>query len=203
MPGSQPAFDGDPLFGGQPRLPRNGAVAAQHPAANVTGPDQLPATSGSTSPAALAAAVPVADASTLRIAPAPAVLTSAPHDGDPWQPPTPSSGVTLQQPQPLVGPPPRPIDAVAAPTVAGPIAVPADPPAGADAFGQLQQELTQRGVLFQSLEGPDDHGVWSFTCGVPKRGDPDSDHRIEVSAVGDHGLAAIRAAIDKIDRDAP
>ncbi len=76
-------------------------------------------------------------------------------------------------------------------------------PTGSDQYEQLQDELARRGVLFQSLEGPDDHGVWSFTCGVPKHGDPNSIHRVEVSAVGDRGLPAMRAAVEQIDREVP
>ena len=122
----------------------------------------------------------------------------------------PPTGAALQPPQPLVGPPPRPInDADLAPPTAP---VPAPPPivsptagraTGSDQYEQLQDELARRGVLFQSLEGPDDHGVWSFTCGVPKHGDPNSIHRVEVSAVGDRGLPAMRAAVEQIDREAP
>ncbi len=207
LPGSSPAFDNDPLFNG-PRIPRNGttaAAAASRPAVPATGTVQLPPAAGAGSPAALAAAVPAPDSSTLRIGATPAALASATHDGDPWQPSVAPAGATLQQPQPLVGPPPRPIAEAdpAAPTVGGPVAVPAAPPTSPDQYAALQDELTRRGVLYQSLEGPDDHGVWSFTCGVPKHGDPSAVHRVEASAVGERGLPAIRAAIDQIDHDAP
>ncbi len=208
VPGSSPAFDNDPLFNG-PRIPQNGAAAAPRPAVGVTGTVQLPPSPGSTSPAALAAAVPAADSSTLRIGATPAALASAPRDGDPWQPSAAPAGATLQQPQPLVGPPPRPVTDAdpappppALPMLTQPGSPPA-PPTGPDQYAQLQDELTRRGVLFQSLEGPDDHGVWSFTCGVPKHGDPGAVHRVEASAVGERGLPAIRAAIDQIDHDAP
>ncbi len=173
VPATQPAFDGDPLFGGQPRLPRNGAATS--PTTATVTPAQLSPASASASPAALAAAVP-ADASGLRIGPAPTALTSAPHDNNGWQQPSGSAGATLQPPQPLVGPPPLPVNGVAPPTVGGPIAVPAGAPplpvvpAGrvdSDSFGQLEDELNRRGVLWQKLEGPDDQGVWSFSCARP------------------------------------
>ncbi|HVS40480.1 MAG TPA: hypothetical protein VMS17_33290 [Gemmataceae bacterium] len=210
----QPAFDGDPLFGGQPRLPRNTAVASQHPAANVTAPAQLPPASGGVSPAALAAAVPASDSSALRIPPAPAALSSATHDNnDPWQPTATPAGAQLQAPQPLVGPPPRPVGDLA-PSTGAPVVAPSSPsppapppassgPRDADQYSQLLGELDRRGVLFQSLQGPDDQGVWSFSCGVPRRNDPQSILRVEASAVGDHGLAAIRAALSRIDQEAP
>jgi hypothetical protein len=203
VPGSTPAFDNDPLFNG-PRVSRNNAAA--RPVASAPAP--LPSAGGPSGPAALAAAVPASDSSSLRIAPAPAALTSAPHDGDAWRPSTSPAGVVLQQPQPLVGPPPRPIAEIAGPTgppstQTQPVYLSAVAADNSDQYARLQSELTQRGVLFESLEGPDDQGVWSFTCGVPKHGDPDAVHRVEASAAGDHGLAAIRAAIDKIDKDAP
>jgi hypothetical protein len=208
VPGSSPAFDNDPLFNG-PRIPRNGTAAAPRPAVPANGTVQLPPPDGATSPAALAAAVPAADASSLRIGATPAALASAPHDaGDSWQP-APASA-TLQQPQPLVGPPPRPVEDADPPPPTVPVSAPTQPAVptvgastGTDQYEQLEEELTRRGVLFQSLEGPDDHGVWSFTCGVPKHGDPSTVHCVEASAVGERGLAALRVAIDRIDRDGP
>ena len=197
LPGSEPAFDNDPLFGG-PRRPPNGP-AAPPPSKTTWNPTAAP--SAPAGPAALASGAPAADASTLRIAPPPGALTASPHDADPWHSSTPPApaGASLQQPQPLTGPPPQPV--VAPPVAGNPTPAPTAPAAAPDPYGQLQDELARRGVLFQSLEGPDDQGVWRFSCGVPKPGDPAAVHRIEVSAAGDHGLAAVRAAIEQIDKD--
>ena len=104
-----------------------------------------------------------------------------------------------------------PVNGAAPPVVGAPIAVPDGPPPPVvpaanrqpDSYGQLQDELNRRGVLWQKLEGPDDKNVWTFSCGVPKRNDPGQTHYVEASTVGDSGLAAVRAAIDKIDHDAP
>jgi hypothetical protein len=198
----EPAFDNDPLLGGRP-VARAGAVApAPKTSWTTTAPSPAAPASTPANPASLAAAAPPADASTLRLGATPATLASNPHDdGDPWRIGSTPTGAKLKQPETITDPSVRP-SAVLAPPTAGAPATPAQA-AGPDQFAQLQDQLTQRGVLFQSLDGPDDHGVWRFSCGVPSRSDPSSIHRIEVSAPGDRGLAAMRAAIQQIDRDVP
>jgi hypothetical protein len=204
-----PAFDNDPLLGGRP-LPRNGAPGS--PSAAVAAAPKAPAeqfasatTMGSSSPAALAAGGPApGDAGSLRIGQPPTnpgppgALTSAPHDtGEAWNGTAGPAAVTLKQPQPFADPSVRPIAAIAPPSSVG--AAPAVPQA-ADQYDNLQDMLSKRGVQFQSLEGPDEHGARRFSCGVPSRDPAGGNHIIELTAPGDHGLAAIRAAIDQIDQ---
>ncbi len=224
----EPAFDNDPLVGGRP-LPRNGspppaasgAVAASGPAA---GPMQLPPPSGPVSPAALATgSSPAADASALRLGPpqtnpgpAPGALASAPSaGGDGWHGTTASTGPLLRGPEPITDGAVKPI-AVIAPPLAGPappLPSPAPPPpavqgfslapappAVSDTYGQLQDQLAKRGVLYQQLTGPDEHGLWRFRCAVPLANGQPGDHAIETNVAGNGGLAAMHAAIDQIDQ---
>ena len=194
----EPAFDNDPLLGGRP-LPRNGGLGT--PSSAVAAAPKAPvapftptASTGASSPAALAAASPPVDASPLRIGQPPTnpassgALTAAPHDaGEGWHGTATPAGATLKQPQLVADATVRPIAVIA-------------PPAAPNQYEALQDLLTKHGVLFQSLEGPDEHGVWRFSCGVPSRDLQGGVHRIELSAPGDHGLAAVRAAIDQIDQ---
>jgi len=194
VPATTPAFDNDPLFGGPP-VPRGGAVAA---APKTTGPAASPPAfappSAPGGPAALAAAAPAGDAMNLRIGPAPAAVTSAPHDGgEPWNSAGPAAGAILQHPQPITDPSVHPSAAADPPTAA-----PSAPAAGQ--YEQLQAMLAQRGVAFEALEGPDAKGVWRFRCGVPAKGDPNSTHNFEESAPGDNGLAAMRTVLKDIDQ---
>jgi hypothetical protein len=203
----------DPLLGGAP-LPRSGPVTA--PSAPVAaapaplvGPPPLPNASAALSPAALAAGGATADSS-LRLGPPPpgvsgppqpTVLASAPHDGaDGWRSaPPPPGGATLRGPE--SDSPSRPIAMIAPPTAGG--AAPAlmtNPAAPRDSYADLQDKLAQRKVAFQALEGPDEQGVWRFSCGVPSREQAGAVHRIEVTGAGDNGLNAIRTGIDQIDR---
>ena len=66
-------------------------------------------------------------------------------------------------------------------------------------YADLQDKLAQRKVAFQSLEGPDEHGAWRFSCGVPSREQAGAIHRIEPTAVGANGLNAIHTVLDQID----
>jgi hypothetical protein len=203
----------DPLLGGAP-LPRNGplttppAAVAVAPPQPLVGPPPLPPSSAGLSPAALAA---TPDASTLRIGPPPgpvsgppqpsSVLTSAPPaSGDPWHSAPPSSGATLKGPEMISDSPTKPIAAIAPPTTGG-VGTSGftAPPAPRDSYADLQNKLAQRKVMFQSLEGPDAQGGWRFSCGVPSREQAGAVHRIELSAAGENGLAAMRAGIDQID----
>lgn len=208
----EPAFDNDPLLGGR-ALPRGGglgtpsgavAVAPRTPVA----PFSPAASLGAASPAALAAGA-LPDSSTLRIGPQPTNptpsggLTAAPHDaGDAWHGTATSAGATLKQPLLVTDPAVRPI-AVIAPSPSGNFPPPVAPPVAPAASSQyeaLQDQLMRRGVQFQSLEGPDEHGMWRFSCGVPSKDPQGGVHRIELTALGDRGLAAVRAAIDQIDQ---
>ena len=213
----EPAFDNDPLVGGRP-LPRNGAPPASpyNPVASTpttpAGPLQLPPPTGPVSPAALATgSSPAADASALRLgpppnpAPAAGALTSGPSvGGDAWHGAASNAGAVLKGPEPISDGLVKPIAVIAPPMPGGPplpaVSGPPSAPAAVDAYGQVQDMLAQRQVAFQSLEGPDDHGAWRFSCGVPSRDQAGAVHRIEVTVPGDRGLAAMRAAIDQIDQ---
>jgi hypothetical protein len=194
----------DPLLGGAP-LPRNGpatAPVAVAPPAPLVGPPPLPPSSAALSPAALAAGPTAPDDNPLRIGPPPqpSVLTAAPHEGAaPWQG-APAGGATLKGPETVGDAPAKPIAMIAPPTVGAPPA-PANAPTttARDSYADLQDKLTQRKVVFQALEGPDEKGIWRFSCGVPSRDQAGAVHRIELSAAGDHGLNAMRAVIDQID----
>ena len=201
----EPAFDNDPLLGGRP-LPRNGVLGT--PSAAVASAPKTPvapffpvASTGAASPAALAAGgAPPTDASPLRIAQPPAnpgspgALAAVPRDaGEAWHGTATAAGATLKQPLLVAEPAVRPIAVIAPPAPGAAPAVPSQ-------YEALQDLLARRGVLFQSLEGPDEHGVWRFSCGVPTRDQQGGVHRIEVSVPGDHGLASVRAALDQIDQ---
>jgi len=217
----EPAFDNDPLVGGPP-LPRNGspppassgAVAASGPAA---GPLQLPPPSGSVSPAALATgSSPAADASALRLGPpqtnpgpAPGTFASAPAPDDAaWHGTAANTGAILKGPEPITDGTVKPI-AVIAPPLSGPAPppppvqgfAPAPPaPAVSDTYGQLQDMLAKRGVLYQQLTGPDEHGLWRFRCAVPQKDGQPGDHAFEANVAGGGGLAAMRTAVGQIDQ---
>jgi hypothetical protein len=204
----------DPLLGGVP-VARNGpaatpaATAAVVPSAPLVGPPPLPPSSAALSTAALAAGGSAPDADPLRIAPPPSpvsgppqpsVLASAPHEGaDPWHS-APTGGATLKGPEAISNAPTKPIAMIAPPTVGG-AGTPGitQPTATRDSYADLQDKLSQRKVVFQSLEGPDEKDVWRFSCGVPSRDQAGAVHRIELSAAGDRGLNAVRAVIDQID----
>ncbi len=206
----------DPLLGGVP-LPRNGSATAAAapvavaPPAPLVGPPPLPPSSAALSPAALAAGPAAQDDNSLRIGPPPpsvsgppqpSVLTAAPHEGaDSWHSaPAAVGGATLKGPETITEAPVRPIAMIAPPTVgATPTPGAAPPTATRDSYADLQDKLSQRKVVFQSLEGPDEKDVWRFSCGVPSRDQAGAVHRIELSAAGDHGLNAVRAVIDQID----
>ena len=222
----EPAFDHDPLLGGGPPLPRNGspassgAVAASGPA---SGPPQLPPPSGPVSPAALAAgSSPAADASALRLGPpptnagpAPGTLASVPSPGGAWHGTAANTAPVLKGPEPIADGTVKPI-AVIAPPLAGPAPPPPGPappppavqgfspapaaPAVSDTYGQLQDQLAKRGVLYQQLTGPDEHGLWRFRCAVPLANGQTGDHAIETNVAGNGGLAAMQAALGQIDQ---
>jgi hypothetical protein len=206
-----PRVEHDPLVGGGPPLPVPGAAAPVGVASNrgaavppVTNPLQLPPPTGATSPAALTVGSVQPGDSGLRIGPpgGSPPLTPSGQDGGGWHAQGVQPGVILKQPEPITDPTVRPIGVIG-PASVTPGGAPAAPTSLSwqDEYAQLQAMLTQRNVLFQSLVGPDEKGMWRFDCGVPSPQGGSGDRRYEGSAVGDHGIAAIRAVIDKIDRD--
>src|SRR5262245_42755503 len=186
--------DHDPLTGGPP-LPRKlGGAAPAPPSAPLVGAvPPLPPPTSATSPAALASGAagrPIDPTRELRLSDTPAVPAARPG--------APAPGATLQGVQPLEGgsarlaPTPAP-----ALTLTGGFA-PA-PAAAGGSFEQLQALLAARGVTWQRLESLGD-GEWQFRCAVPRPENPSMRTHYEARAFGPHGLAAVRAALDTIDR---
>ena len=121
----------------------------------------------------------------------------------------------MKGPEPITDGTVKPI-AVIAPPLAGPAAAAAESgtaaPAGAgilpapaapavsDTYGQLQDQLAKRGVLYQQLTGPDEHGLWRFRCAVPLASGQTGERAFESAVAGNGGLAAMHAAIDQIDQ---
>jgi hypothetical protein len=75
------------------------------------------------------------------------------------------------------------------------------PVAGGDSYEQLQAQLDARGVTMRRLETVGDQGEWRFICAVPQPGSPNTRRTYEGRAVGGHGLTAIRAVLEQIDRE--
>jgi hypothetical protein len=68
-----------------------------------------------------------------------------------------------------------------------------------ESFEQLQAELVARGITWQRFECVD--GEWHFSCSVPSRQNPNLSHTYEARSRDPQGLAAIRAALDQIEKD--
>jgi hypothetical protein len=68
-----------------------------------------------------------------------------------------------------------------------------------DTYQSAQDALTARGVTWQRLETLGDQGEWRFMCSIPDRKSPNVLNKYEAQAVGEHGVAAMRLAIQKID----
>jgi hypothetical protein len=117
----------------------------------------------------------------------PAALTSgAIHANEDRR--TPGVGVRLHGPR---SPEIRPV-------TTGPVSEPIATVSGS--YERLQQELKTRGVTWQQLRVVEGD-LWHFMCAIPDPQNANLLHNFEVRAVGPHGLAAIRAALDKIDRE--
>ncbi len=74
---------------------------------------------------------------------------------------------------------------------------------GTDPYLQLQEMLRARGVTWQWLETVGNAGEWRFRCAIPNPQNRNLRRTYEARAVGDGGLAAIRAVIERIDREHP
>jgi hypothetical protein len=70
-----------------------------------------------------------------------------------------------------------------------------------DTYQAAQEALAARGVTWQRLETRGDQGEWKFTCSIPDPKVPNVLRRYEAQAVGEHGVAAIRLVIRKIDEE--
>jgi hypothetical protein len=198
------AGDPDPLTGGPP-LPRGKTADAQAgrapavPAVAQGGPlPALPAPHTTTSPADLASTV------TPPLDPPPKLAI---RDGDPAgrAPVRPAQQVPLLPPEPLT-PGDHGGGAVQVSVPLGaPVQKPIVPVAGVrlDTYPQIQEALAARGVTWQRLEMTGAPGEWKFTCSIPNKKQRDVQHTVEARAVGESGLAAMRAAVQHIDAEAP
>ncbi len=199
---------GDPYLGihGTP-APATSAAAGGQPAQTAAGSvPPLPATHALTSPAALAGGTtptPV-DPRDLRIGTPPVVPASLPS-GAAARGVAPGSAV-LDAPQPVAESTSQRLAPVAAVGGASPPAAtaPAAPPAGTLTFEQAQQILKQRGVTFQRLETWGDQGQWKFRCSLPIPGSTNMNRTYETDTpLPTDPLTAVRAVLDKIEKDQP
>jgi hypothetical protein len=220
---------GDPILGGGVAVAPPGRTvapaAAPKVAATNTPLPPLPAPSSSTSPAALAAGpVPALDPSNdLRIGPSPggpvATLTSnpkPPQRANDWQAQGNTPGAaqeTVPSTTPIAVPAPPPSGQTAilhppgppAPTDAHPVALaagnaPPPPAPRVQSLEQAQAALHGRNVVWQDLKSWSDNGEWRFSCSVPNKQNPSLNRTYEARASSP--LAAIQAALDKMDADA-
>jgi hypothetical protein len=174
-------LDEDPLRGGAPLAlnapTTKGArgIADSGPPAGGGSPlAALPPAQGPTSPAALV--------------------------GNPGAAPTPPARVETDTGITLGGPRPAPGAAAAITPTAG-VAPPAAMAAPEDSYEGLQQKLQARGVSWQQLKTGVARDEWLFVCAVPHPEQNNMERHYEARAVGPGGLAAIRAAIQEIDKD--
>lgn len=199
----QQMTNNDPLRGG-PTIPASTVASATTNPTNRsrTSPlPDLPAPAHTTSQAALAAGVnqSLDTSPSLRIPAGLGTTVSNPNGAA-------GPGVSLSQPQPITtsnAATPIPVSVPGAPVTshASPagLATPAKPLRKED-YAMAQQTLASRGVLKQKLEdlGND---VWRFSCSLADRQAPNVIHRYQAEATGNHGLTAIWAVLDEIDRD--
>ncbi len=173
----------DPLRGGygQPIQTNASTALGARGVSESTATGALPPVNGPTSPAALTNA-----GGALGSVPAPADSGGAP-------------GVTVGGP--------RPSSSRLTP-VAAPNASPAAPPAPSTVsasqgeYEQLQQALLARGVTWQQLKTGTNRDEWIFMCSVPNPHDSATEREYKATQVGPFGLAAMRAVIAAIDKDA-
>jgi hypothetical protein len=190
----------DPLVGGSP-LPRTGAGgsgtggALASRSTTPAAPAPLPVPSSATSQAALAAGTnnPSLDPSRdLRIgggAPTPVL------DNGSWRGP---AGATLRQPEPVPEGKPR-AEAIPVLGTGQSMVTLTSTGNASEEYRQLQAQLQARGVTWQRLETWGENGDWKFSCSIPNRQNPNIRRNYEAIAHGD--LAAVRAALEQIDRE--
>ncbi|MFO0926610.1 MAG: hypothetical protein U0736_06160 [Gemmataceae bacterium] len=192
--GTPVARENDPLVGGSPIPTR--------PAGRLAGPerpvDPLLA-SGPAEPA------PLPQPATTP--PSPAALASG--TSTPGDLRTAASEVNLKAPRPtdarLVPVDPLPAGTTLTPTAATATTTTAATPTGGgsdtgDSYERLQRQLLARGVVWQQLKNVE-RDEWHFICAIPDPQQPNVRRNYEARAAGPLGLAAIRAAIDEIDRE--
>jgi hypothetical protein len=72
-------------------------------------------------------------------------------------------------------------------------------PGRTETYEQLQAQLVARGITWQRLERVE--AEWRFSCSIPSRQNPNLSRTYEAHSHDDSGLAAVRAALDQIDKD--
>jgi hypothetical protein len=124
---------------------------------------------------------------------------SSTSSGGPWR--GSDSGAVLKAPEIVGGPAPLP------PATSGFGPAPAGAPVTLTSGGaittmeQAYAALKQRGVTWSNLQQLD-RGEWKFICAIPNPQNATNQTKYVGSAPGENGLAAIRAILDQIDRDA-
>jgi hypothetical protein len=209
---------GDPLVSStQVASPPVLPAAPATPAAS--GVPSLPATTSATALGTLASG---AAPSPTPDSPRNDLRTGSGAPGVPTSNPAPAAAGPPTAGWPQNGLPPPPVSALQAPEATGgvsrlsPVAATPGPTAPfafassgqspafgtaaqADAYHQLQEMLRARGVTWQRLESWGDAGEWKFRCSIPDPKNHNIGRNYEARAVGDYGLAAIRAVIERID----
>jgi hypothetical protein len=188
--GAMQGIANDPLLG--PGRPTQGPTSLTSGGGGVP---PLPANHAMTSPAALAGGpAPQTDAGRdLRSGGAPG---ANPYAAPSWSQSPPRPGQAgLSAPElsaPAAGTP------LTATSATSPGVAPMVPLS--DAYAQVQEALRARRVSAQRLETSGDAGEWHFWCAIPRADNPNLRTNYEAKAVGENGLAAMRAVIEEIDR---
>lgn len=188
---------GDPLVGiHAPPMPApstGGGAASTQSAANTSTPP-LPASMSVPNQAALASGTKQTpdDPRDLRISTPPVVSVSSPGGR------AASGNVRVDGPVPIPDSTSRTMPVPpAAPAGTRPADGAVAPPPASMTFEEAQKYLKQRGVVWQRLEV--DQGQWKFHCSRPIPNSPNMNSTYETKA--SDPLSAIRAVIDKIEKD--
>jgi hypothetical protein len=191
---------GDPLVGihapPMPAQSTGGSAASTQTATNT--PPSLPASISVPNQAALASGTKQTpdNPRDLRIATPPVVPVSSPGGAA-------SGNVRVDEPVPI---PETTSKTMSAPTAStgmpptGGAAVP-PPPGASMTFEEARQYLERRGAVWQRLETRGE-GQWAFQCSLPIPGQKNLNRTYETQApLPRDPLSAIRAVIDKIEKD--
>lgn len=186
----------DPLVGGGPALPPPGAAAST---ANPRPPDAAPTSPGGVPPLPS----PNPPGSTAALASGAGVRTLDPGrdlrigSGTGAAPSGSAAPVALMQPQPVGGSSPG-AAAPPPPTTPAPI-IPASGQRMVSPFEDARAQLLARGVVWMRLDTSIESGESKFVCSIPNKQNPSLRRTYEAVAKDD--LAAIRAVLEKIDKE--
>lgn len=169
--GAPKTQDSDPLLGGTP-LPRTSSGAVP------TRRDSSAQVRGEVPP------IPPANSTR---SPAALTLGEVAPSGDRR---TPATGVTLHGPRAREG--------KESGSTTAPSASTSNPALGS--YESVQEQLRARGVVWQQLRQVENE-EWHFICAIPDPRQGNLRRNYEARAVGRHGLAAIQAVLEEIDRD--